>query len=222
MPDRAPGHIGGSLPRWRYRRRGQALIESCLVILLIGLIFAGLFQLSQLQAAQDVLRHAAARAARAKTVGFNRWMVTKCTDVAAIPNAGRIVEPAFDNINDTLRANVAGMAPGRLWDWVVETVPQSAQFDLERVLIPEYLYSENVLRARALLDYEDWDSILPTITQTIPGSPGAPPLIQSRVSQEYPLRIPLHRAFYAADTVTLRGESEIETHYSLYLEDMNW
>ena len=74
---------------------GQSLVESCLVIALISFIFMGLFQISRLSAAREVLQHAAARAARARTVGFNAWMVPKVVRVAAIPNAGRMTEPLF-------------------------------------------------------------------------------------------------------------------------------
>ena len=77
-------------------RAGQSLVESCLVIGLTCLLFFGLLQISQLFAAREVLYHAAARGARAKTVGFNRWMVTKAVRVGAIPNAGRMLVPEYE------------------------------------------------------------------------------------------------------------------------------
>ena len=66
-------------------RRGQALIESCLAIIVLCLVFAGLFQISQLFAAKEILDYSASRGARAKAVGFNEWMVRKVARVAAIP-----------------------------------------------------------------------------------------------------------------------------------------
>jgi hypothetical protein len=40
-----------------------------------------------------------------------------------------------------------------------------------------------------------------------------------RVRQDYPLRTPMHTAFFADDSVELEGESEIENHHPLYLEE---
>lgn len=205
----------------RDARAGQALVESCLVMFLIGLLLAGLLQLSQLIAARDVLDHAAARSARARTVGFNAWMVRKCARVASIPNAGRLIEPAFVNTDPDLSHRLHTTSPGGLWMQVLGLAPPSRQAALERARIPEYMDSENALRAAFLLDYEDWDSVRVTLS----AAEGA--IIRATVRQDYPLRMPLHRAFYAPrtgsrDTVRLRGESDIENHYALYLNDGNW
>ena len=54
---------------------------------MICVIFMGIFQVSQLAVAREVLHHAAARGARARSVGFNAFMVQKSVRVAAIPNA---------------------------------------------------------------------------------------------------------------------------------------
>jgi len=63
-------------------REGASLIEACLALAIICLVFLGMFQVSRVLAARDTLNHAAARAARARTVGFNRWMVLKVAQVA--------------------------------------------------------------------------------------------------------------------------------------------
>ena len=47
-------------------------------------------------------------------------------------------------------------------------------------------------------------------------------MIETTVRQDYPLWVPMHRTFYAADEVTLAGESGIENHYPLYVDDLNW
>ncbi|MGQ9662154.1 MAG: hypothetical protein ACUVWX_07435 [Kiritimatiellia bacterium] len=202
------------LPRTR-TSPGQALIESCIAVALICIVFFGLFQLSQLAVGREVLHHAAARAARARTVGFNRWMVTKCARVALIPNAGKMLEPQTDFAPSPLLDMVLNLKPGELWDEALRSYPTSPQYEIERVRIPEYLASRNPGRAAATLDYEDWDHIaVQDITDATK--------IHSRARQEYPLRIPLHRAFYATDDVTLEGESHIENHYSLYIDDRGW
>lgn len=203
-------------------REGQSLVESCLMICLIALIFAGLFQISQIFAAREVLYHAAARGARAKTVGLNWWMVEKAIRVASIPNAGRLVAPSFVNQDAALEQMVQTLRPGTLWQRVLGIVPSSLQYNLERARIPEYLDSYNILRSNYVLDYDEWDTVQGDHeTPVLP--PGmSTPLLTVRVGQDYPLRIPAHRSFYAADSVRLTGESVLENHYPLYLDDQYW
>jgi hypothetical protein len=198
-------------------RAGQALIESCLAMMLICLIFAGLFQVSQILAAREVLYHAAARGTRAKTVGFNKWMVEKCVRVAAIPNAGKMTEPGFVNDNPALRQMVQDMRPGDLWTSTLRSHPNSGQYTIEEARIPFYMASVNRARSEYLLDYADWNTVhfsTPGLTQD--------DTIHMTVSQDYPLKSILHRTFYADDTVTLEGESYLENHYPLYIDDKYW
>ncbi len=101
------------------RCSGQSLLESCLAIALLCLLFFGLFQVSRLLAAREILQHAAARAVRARTVGFNHWMTRKAVLVASIPNAGRMIEPSLDHVDAYLRDAVATLRPGELWDEVL-------------------------------------------------------------------------------------------------------
>lgn len=202
------------------RRKGQSLIESCLAIVLICLVFAGVFQVSQLFAVKEVLGHSAARGARAKTVGFNYWMVRKATEAAAIPTSGRMITPAYTNEDWTLRTQVETSTPGELWDWVLGTAePSSIQYGIEMARIPEFLESANDATAYNVLDYDDWDGISYTMS-TIGTSPGE--VLHATVRQEYPLWVPMHRSFYDADSIDLEGDSYLEKHYSLYLDDMFW
>ncbi|MEI6516529.1 MAG: TadE family protein [bacterium] len=173
-------------------RSGQALIESCLVVALICLVFFGVFQLSQLFASQEVLDYAAGRGARARTVGFNDFMVKKTIRVGAIPNAGRLINPGY----------VGG---------------PSAAYALESARIPLYLGAEDSGRLRPILDYDAWD----TITNAPSYSMGDGTLRQG-VQQNVPLRFPFHRAFYNADSVPLEGEIILDEHYTLYMEDAGW
>lgn len=202
----------------RSSRRGASLIEACLALALICLIFLGLFQVSRVLAARDTLNHAAARAARARTVGFNRWMVRKVAHVAAIPNAGRMLEPVYQNNAPHLQAAVAGDRPGVLWDRVLsgDLWPLFTQANIEAARIPEYLGAANIARARYILDYEEWDHI---VVNTSGGALSS--LLTVRVSQDYPMQVPLSRTFYASSNgrVPLEGKAAIENHYPLYLEE---
>lgn len=109
-------------------RRGQAMVETVLAVFFITLIFYGLFELSRMVTAHILVDHAAARAARAKAVGFNDFMCLKSARVALIPVAGERLWPVGDN------------------DW--EEVSR----------VPIYLSSENEGRARGILDYAWWHS----------------------------------------------------------------
>jgi len=204
-------------------RGGQSLIETCLVTALICLIFLGMIQVSQLFAAREILTHAVNRGLRAKTVGFNRWMVEKCVRVAAIPNAGRMTVPPYEPENELLRERVETLKPGELWAWTVaEGYPPAAQAELELARIPHFLAGDNPYESYAVLDYDNWDSI----TMSGPGwgaiDPFTPDVLTGRVRQAYPLWVPLHRAFYNADSVDLAVEASIENHHALYLEDLDW
>jgi len=178
------------------------------------------FQVSQLFAAKEVLGHAAARGARAKTVGFNYWMVRKATEAACIPTSGRMITPSYTNEDMVLRAQVETSTPGELWDWVLGTAePSSAQYAIEMARIPEFLEADNSAVAYFTLDYDDWDGVSFTMS-TIGSSPEE--VLHSTVRQDYPLWVPMHRAFYDDDSILLDGDSYLEKHYSLYLEDMGW
>ena len=183
---------------------------------LICLIFLGLFQVSRVVAARDILNHAAARAARARTVGFDDWMVWKVARVATIANAGLMLEPAYTNEAPALQAALADDTPGDLWDQVLSGSlwPLFIQAGLELARIPEYLGSQNSWQAQNLLDYSEWDSIEVDIS----GGPLAP-LLTANVSQLYPMQVPGSGSFYADGHVPLHGTAEIENHYPLYLEE---
>jgi len=145
-------------------------------------------------AAQDVLDYAAARGARAKTVGFNRFMVYKTIRVGAIPNAGRLLSPVH--------------AGGPLGELAVET-PR----------IPLYLGAQNWGELGGVLAYESWDSI----GIGLPGLQDDGRIISMEVPQNKPfMSNGFHRAYYSGDFVPLRGEAYIDNHYALYMEEDLW
>jgi hypothetical protein len=171
------------------------LIESCLVLIIVCLAFFGVFQISQLFARQEVLHYAAARGARAKVVGFNQFMVFKTIRVGAIPNVGRLINPASDG-------------------------GPAAQHAVEAARIPLYMGTEDASELDPILDYQDWDTAQdvswPLVSAFGDGT------LRLRVGQQVPLRYPFHRAFYAADSMDMTGESWLDNHYTLYLDDRNW
>lgn len=195
------------------------MIESLIAIFLIGLIFFGILQVSLVFTAREVLHHAAARGARAKTVGFNDWMCRKAVRVATIPISGAMIAPDVDTADPWLQAQIATKKPGQLWDTLKDQAPASRQLGTERARIPHYLDAGNRARARYILDYAGWDE---GFTVDIPQYPSEAETLEVTVEQSIPLEMPMHRAFYGADHVLLQGRSSMETHYPLYLEDQGW
>ncbi len=167
---------------------GQSLIESCIVMGILCLLFMGIFQISQLFMAQEILNFAAGRGARAKAVGFNEFMVFKTVKVGAIANAGKMVTPDVDG------------GPAQ----------QRAQ---ERSRIPLYLGAEWHRQLSPILEYENWNNITYSCAEQ-----GAPSIVFFRVVQRFPLHFAFHRAFYHDDAVRLNGYVQIDNHYPLYLD----
>jgi len=211
----------GSGIRLYSSRSGQSLIEACIVVAILCLVvFCGV-QMSQIFMTSEVLNHAAVCGARARSVGFNDFMVQKTIRAAAIPCAGALrggyinVASSYDPYAITLNGpnNI-----GRAWDRALRLVPgrrgdaQDAAFqtfaDAERESIPLYLGSDY---GQSVLDYERW----PTITYSL--SEGAY-TVQARVRHDMPLVFPLHRAFFAGDSILMQGEATMDNHYKLYLE----
>jgi hypothetical protein len=197
-------------------KAGQSLIESCIVIALTCLIFLGMFQVSQLFAAKEVLNYAAGRGARARTVGFNSFMVDKTVRVGSIPNAGRMTSP----VDQPSPSEWSSDTPEALWTaWfsALQSSPASQQYATEKARIPLYLGSQSYGQLSAILDYKDW----PTVAKPNLVENDAMGTLVLKVYQLYPLRFPLHRTFYADDNVELEGRMNIENHYPLYIANQD-
>lgn len=153
------------------------------------LVLFGLFEISQLFAAQEILDYAAARGARAETVGFNHFMVEKIVRVGAIPNAGRMLNP------------------------IVNGGP-AAQSDVELARIPLYLGGENSGQLTGILDYDHWNSITVPAPTLIGGL--IHELIGQDYDLT---GFPFSQAFYSDTNLPLKGEASIESHYPLYMNE---
>jgi hypothetical protein len=191
--------------------------------LVICLIFAGLMHVSQKFSASEIVQHAATSGVRAKTVGFNKWMVQKVINVASIPNSGAMLTPGYKHTED-LSGTMRRTTPGGFWSSAVgANVSSSEQYDVERARIPDYLASWNHMRAAFELNYMAWQDH--TITYTADGNTigtSGSPLLHVNVSQDYPLWAHWHESFYADDKITLNADSYMEDHYPLYLDDHSW
>jgi len=111
-------------------RSGQAMLETVIAVLVITFVFLVLFKLSRQLTGKIMLEHAAMRVARARAVGFNRFMCVKAARICTIPVAGERLTPDKDDertdISETaiarmyMRTPDAGYANGLLrykgWD----------------------------------------------------------------------------------------------------------
>ena len=116
----------------RRLRRGQAMVETVLAVLIVSFAFMALFRLSYLLTGKILLQHAAMRVARARAVGFNDYMCLKSARVAVLPISGERLWPAGDDLDAAL----------------------------ELARIPEYLGSENEAYARGILEYARWSDLV--------------------------------------------------------------
>lgn len=204
---------------------GQAMLESIIVILTVCLVLFGLLQVAIVYTGQEVLHHAAARAARAKAVGFNDWMVEKAVRVASIPNAGERLEPIVPNyVNSDIPANAT---PGEAMDIAFSKRPimSSPAAAIESARIPEYLASENYGRSTYILNYEEWER--GSITYNIDESFSSQGTVKVSVEQEFPLNMPFASYFYPyasrrdennVPRIRMQGEAVSGNHSALYLE----
>jgi hypothetical protein len=187
------GGPSSQTPARRVRRagrrvEGQSLIESAFLIIVISLIFFGLLQVAHLFSARQLLGYGAFVAARSRAVGFNRWITEKALNVGTIPAAGPMLAPE------------RGLRPRE-------------QLSREISAIPAYLQSYYPSDAlRDILDYEDWEDL----HLVVASDQGA--LLRVNARWEYPLRWPMHRAFYAADRVRLETSVTIDNHHPVYLD----
>lgn len=192
-------------------RSGQALVESCIVIFILCLLLMSLFQLSQLFMAQEIMHYAAERGARAKTVGFNEFMVFKAVRVGTIANAGRMTAPEIAEQTPTPLVLSLGSRFTTRFPVSVTRGP-AAQRALEHPRIPLFLGADLPTRLPSILDYEDWLDVAYSYTEQ-----ASPPRLSFSVQQPFPLKMALHRFFYAGDVIPIVGSNILENHYPLYM-----
>lgn len=172
-------------------RAGQAMLESLLVLLVLLAGFFFFYDFAYGAVARLLLNHAAGRAARADTVGFNAFHRGKALRVGLIPVSGRRLVPDGGR-------TVSGAAG-------------------ELALVRTYLQSESWADARGILDYERWESLshdvrrrggLSEVTATF----GVPEVLPWRLGRLFGVAPPAE-----AGQRLLRATWPIEDHASLYL-----
>lgn len=164
------------------------MVESIVVLFFLCLVFFAVYEYANLLAAHTVLDYAAARGVRARTVGFNDFMVTKTVRVATMSMAGRCLTQ-----NDSGGALSTGTLVSRMGS---------------------YLEAETEGDTRAILDFDLWDGAHLGWSCTEPG--GTASDMTLRVWQRRPLYGSVDDA--DASLHSLEGVAEIEGHYPFYLQ----
>lgn len=211
-----------SHPSVPFKKAGQAIIESMVVVLFACFLFLAIFQISQAFAAKSIMSHAAARGARARAVGFNRFQVAKVIDLAAIPVSGKRLQPATAGMNLYLRQLISGKV-GDVWDAALANTSTSGSGGVEQSLLPIYMSCVNTERADYILDYANWVRLSRTISDGNPirvdVSIGLPAVIGNEELLEGQFIDVGQRAGYAKGILTVHAQAEIEAHAPLYLEE---
>lgn len=178
-------------------RGGQAMIESVVAMLCLCVVFFAVYECASLLTAKTVLDYAAARAARARAVGLNDFMITKTVRVATLATAGACRAPR----------DADGAPPG--------TATLASRMG-------SYLACEREGDARGILDFALWDPSRLGWTCSEPGGPSA--ALSLRVWQRRPLYgtgeagDDAPDAFDGGRAYTLEGAAEIEGHAAFYLQ----
>jgi len=212
---RTPSTLPDASRRWAAcvsRKAGQSILESFGIMILLCLILFGVVQYVLMLTAQEVVQYGADASIRARTVGFNRFMVWKVSRVATIANAGRMEFPAGIPAGDWDAWQQQNT--GAAFRSAVASSPRSRQYgEIEQYTIPLYLGGEHPATLPGVLDYADWDTVGGPVYLGTPGE-----TIGARINQDYPLRMPFLRAFSDNDEIPLRGEAWLADHAELYLE----
>lgn len=181
------------LHRCHQRCKGQAILESLLVLLVLLAAFFFFYDFSYATVAQIHLNHATARIARADTVGFNSFQRNKALRVGMIPVAGKRLVP---------EAERGQLSPTQ-----------------ELAYVRTYLASETYADSKGVLDYERWDSLSHTTRHTndqckIASRFEIPTLMPWRFANF--LGVSEDGSNYS-ETQTIRSTWTIEDHASFYL-----
>ena len=207
-------------------RCGQAMIESVFVIIVACLCFFAIFQYANLFAAKAVLSHAAARAARSRAVGFNQWMVVKSARVAAIPASGRRLTPASVGVDPAVRAALQRNRVGDIWDLALEDRRPLPGHPTGGRRVPTTWTAITTL----MLSTCSIITLMPFRRHQ--GADGCradhPGILTVNLYQRHPRSSRSNhwpaelRDAGEVDELALGAFYSIESHYPLYMEDMNW
>ncbi len=174
-------------------KAGQAMVETILALFLLFFAVLALAQFADNLRARLLVDYAALRAARARAVGLNDYMVEKTARACTIPVAGEC-----HTAGDQGAALSPAQRIGRIGD---------------------YLASGWDAQARTILDFEHWRNGVTTVD--VPDGRGILTVgVLQRRPQFFSLaNIAAGRASRSEDeSADIRGSATIESHYPDYLQ----
>ena len=169
------------------------MIETVIVLFFLCMVFFWVYEYTTILTNHTVLDYAAARAARARTVGFNDFMITKTVRISTMATAGRCLTQ-----DDEGNALSTGTLVSRMGS---------------------YLQAENDAETSGILDFPYWRGHHLGWDCSEPG--GDVNELIMRVWQSRPLYGNGEDAEDAAidgRDYKLTGEARIEGHYPFYLQ----
>jgi len=172
------------------RRNGQAMVETVVVMFFLCLVFFLVYEYANLLNARTVIDYAATRAARARAMGFNDFMVTKTVRVATAGVAGECLSKTFED-DDLSTDNIVSR-------------------------MGSYLETEHEADAKGILDFELWDACHLGWSADEPKNDNAE--LHLRVWQRRPLYGFKDDPDQDHDLRKIRGEAAIENHYPFYMK----
>lgn len=187
------------------------------MIMLLSLILFGMVQYVMMLTATEIIQFSADSSVRARAVGLNNFMARKVNVIASSPNAGARTAPSAQtttNQGDWESNRNAGSAFRSSYGNVNGSTDDILYF-------PQYLETLDVGRAVALLNYDRSPPLAgPSAPFQIshPRFSFAGNMIRAVVTQDYPLTMPLFRAFSDNDSIFIEAEAEFADHAELYLE----
>lgn len=196
-------------------KSGQALLESFGIIMLLCMILFGMVQYVLMLTATEVIQYTADASVRARAVGFNRFMVDKVKHVASIPNAGPMRTPSRLPMGNADTWHL--LSAGQSFDAAIRSSPRSSQyFQIEQPTIPLFLGTRHSGQMYGILDYDDWRDGTHAVRGPYYSRQGN--LLRVTIMQDYPLRMPLWRAFSDNNQIQIRQEALLADHAELYLQ----
>ena len=209
------------------RKKGSALVESCLVIALLCLILFGILQVVYMVAARNVINYSAVATARSASIGLNKFMLFKVSRYTTIPTAGPARTPY-----GLERIKPEGDSMGSQWSNAISRKrnPSSALGQYEVGVYQSY-HQSGIAAHNLILDYDNWQRE-ETMVEFSVEEDAKLDMIHVQVKQYIPLTLPLARVFFGhyGTTKAIRGlnlgiypakemsaEVTIEDHAKLYL-----
>ncbi|MDF7807717.1 pilus assembly protein [Pontiellaceae bacterium B12219] len=197
-------------------KEGAAMVEACLVMIMLCLILFGFLQLSHVIMSGNVLRYTAFATARAASVGLNPEMQERVSLYASIPTAGANANPTTGSGNLFDNHSI-----GEQMDYAVsrKNTPIDYPGSYE-VFVKEAFHTAADNEYRTVLNFENWETGRTRVQGSTQSSGG---VITSTLQQDLPLTFPFASVFtgHLGNSVVLNGRTypAFEMRFSASLED---